>query len=814
MNSWVMALLSPRDIAPHVNFKQESITYPAALALVVSGRYWEYENYRERDDRLPDLLNGEVFENENIESKFIRFTGISLLVAGQEEGVRQLEAMSRRRDLDAEMRAAAALMASLGFADMGINDKSVEVCADLYSEDLKLPELAKIAIALQVSLRHGEGGDYRKAEQWCSKARRHLDNPGDAVYPLFPLRRDHPSAPSDVIAKVWEGMEVSVADNQSMIEFYAFGKINFRQRFTQPSSQYWLEKDDHAGIAARLYLKESFERYVRDPSMRVRPRVISNEDRISRLLHAYWVECQLAGHWSFARQASELLGRERLLRPGEGADLRDWYRREGLARLRNSGSTDAFQQAVRSIREEGPLAALRAELDDATRRLENQISRNDLIILQEAAPLLTGHQADAVCESLLTSEAPPYTSAGPRGASADALWNTIGRLAQEVSSGNFLVRSIRERHRVRGSVVEMGMLRVLHKVDWKTVSKKETERWVHLIRETEDSGNDELLEAGLYKMMLLGQRDCYEILGSRIRSNGLTLGDAATLVDCYQAGHRSLLLKHASEIIAVCREQVQRTRDEAARSSYGYGGINACLVGVLTSSVSADTGAEMWNDVTQFLLDPNVAFEEKSPVLDWLANRIDQVPDPVMSSVLSRSEKLRPGNTGMRFFGEDASAAWLRFLCSAKAMSQMDAISEFVSLSNSSEAFQRIEAAKSAKFVGRVADPAIVVGCLLQMTANEEVVVRAEAAQGLTKFLTVNSDLGGLAAQRLTDLLDNDGFSVPFAVLRGLDSVRSHGVLKLPETLRGRLNWVADTHAVPRLRSKASELVEISESPD
>ena len=324
MSGWVMALLSPRDMAPHVNFKQQSIDYPAALALVVSGRYWEYENYREQDERLPDFLSGEKPESEGIESRIIRSAGQSMLSTGVETGSRQLELFARARELDSEMRAAATLMASVGFADLGLSGKAAEVCADLYEENLRLPQLVRIAIALQASLRWEEEGDYRQAEEWCLKARSHFDNPDDAVYPLFALRPDHPSQAASVIAKVWDGLSSSVADNQSMIDFRVHGRLEFRQRFTRTPSQYWLEKDDQAGLAARLYLKESFERYVRDPSMRVRPRVISNEDRISRLLHSYWIECQLAGHWSYARQASELLGRERLL---------EAWRRYGSTRL-------------------------------------------------------------------------------------------------------------------------------------------------------------------------------------------------------------------------------------------------------------------------------------------------------------------------------------------------------------------------------------------------------------------------------------------------------------------------------------------------
>ena len=284
------------------------------------------------------------------------------------------------------------------------------------------------------------------------------------------------------------------------------------------------------------------------------------------------------------------------------------------------------------------------------------------------------------------------------------------------------------------------------------------------------SGDDALLESVLYELMLLGQPDCYEILDNHIEANGVTLGDAATLVDCYQRGNRSLFLKHAASVISACTERILRTREEAARNSYGYGGINACLIGAIASSASSDTGLDMWEGVTEFLLDSKVAFEEKGPVLDWLAVRLDQMPTSVLSAISAGSSRLKPANTGQRFFGEDALAAWLRFLCVTKSMSQSEAITEFVALSRSSEAFQRVEAARSAKYVAVVADPAIIVGCLLQMTSNEEIIVRAEAANGLTSFLTARADLDPLVAQRLVELLDCDGFAVPFAVLRGLDS--------------------------------------------
>lgn len=793
MNEWITAALRPQDVVPVNGRAQEYSSAATALAYVVMGRLMEYDLWRNRESSgyVPDLLADDQMPSS--EWDLVRSALRSMLDESQEFGTLELAEFAFNSELDSELRVVACLLASIGYADMEMYTESVAECERLLKQQLNLSVLPKAMIQLHACLRNAEIKNYSRALYWGHSARTLLE--------AMQL------SSSDTTRKIVDGLRFSVEENILSLNDAVSDKITLGGPARPTSPAFWLELNATAGAAAVEYVAEDFKHRIRDRALRRSPHIIRNEDYISRNMYAYYVRVQLAGHWQKYLQASRQLGMERMLRPiGEPQDSAGQLS-QGLVYLRKGWASNSYKEALRLVREEGPLEALDSELQKALARLQHGVTDLEFQVLRAGAPLLRAEEADSVCRSLLENPLPRRARSAQGWYQTQVpLWDAVSALAREMSDGDYLSQYMRACVGDADSTQAFHIDKAAKVLDWNLVSVSEQEDWIDTLQSNTSVEGDwrVLLDTVLYKLCGTGNRAALELLRQMSESE-MTLARSAYIVDLPDEFGADLLGTFSNSVADLCVRAIVDTRDNAAQGAWSFGDYNAALIGAIFSIKRPER--EIWSVLAEFLRDRSVAADHKEPVLDALAFHVGDIPAEVVQRISSDPARLTSIHPGLFNLSGQGSGSLLRFLCAAGAIEEGEAFAALVRLSDSEEPNFRIEAGKSLPLLRKVVGDSLAFGYLLHMTMDPSILVRAQAAETLGYFLASESVNDALVSQRLIQMLGSDGVAVPFGALRGLRMAkRDRGSFSQPEIV-DTLHRISRDHAMARVRKAANSLL-------
>ncbi|MHC3816749.1 hypothetical protein [Streptomyces sp. DT9] len=796
MSDWVVAALCPYDVVPVKGREPGYSPSATALSFVLMGRFIEYDLWRDQrsSESIPDLLGEQSMPTSEWEC--VRSVLRSTLEDTQEMGARELNRFVFDEAFDADARAISCIFASIAYADMELYDQAVEICELLLEQQSELNDLPKALLQLHACLRNAEVREYSRALDWVNSAKMTLAD----------ISIDRESA----LGKAVDGLHYSVENNINALTSMLDGefRISGRRRDQSVTPSYWVELDSTAGWAALEYMSEDFKNRIRDRALQTPPRAVVNEDYIARNLYAYYMRVQVAGHWHKYLGASQQLGKERMLRPIDDPDDGGARLRQGLAYLRKGWASKAYTDGLRLVREEGPLDALESELQKSLGRLQLEVTDLEFHVLRVGAPLLRAEEADSVICSLLDNPLPSHARRAHGWYRTEVpLWDAVAAMAREVSDGDYLSQRIRESVGSENSTQSFHIRKVVEILDWSLVSAAEQDSWIELLRSSEPVAGDwnSLLDAVLYAMCHIGNPAAVEHFSAACQS-GIKLEQAAQIVSLSEGSTENLLGNFATEVSDVCAAQIVETRNQAARGSWSLGGYNPALIGAALSIKSpADS---IWSEIADFLRDPLVARDEKDPVLDFFASRVDHIPVDVVQEVSSDPGRLTSTRPAIFSGNSDReSGALFRFLCAAGVIESEEALVSLVRLSSGFESGSRVEAVKSLPASRRVLGTELATGFLMQMTVDSSVFVRAEAAEMLGHFLDSGTANQRLVGQRLVQMLGSNGVAVPFGALRGLLRAKRSGVMLGHYGVADELRKIERDHPIFRVRKAASSLI-------
>jgi hypothetical protein len=255
--------------------------------------------------------------------------------------------------------------------------------------------------------------------------------------------------------------------------------------------------------------------------------------------------------------------------------------------------------------------------------------------------------------------------------------------------------------------------------------------------------------------------------------------------------------------VPLIREGLAEIRSEAARGHYSFGGLTVAEIAAgLVIVVGTD---ELWPDLTDFLLDPAVQRQDRTPAFERLARADFSLPGEVGVRFRQQAQQLlvSAGPTLLETPISPYPAA-LRFLGAHRLIDTADLYDALAVLAGTGDADGRREAAVTVASLAATAPRGELLALALPLASDSDVEVRANAARALALLARSDEALATVARRRLRDLLLEDGLLVPLHILRALADV-PEGLL---DPVRGQVEDLADQHPARSVRAAARRLLE------
>jgi hypothetical protein len=255
--------------------------------------------------------------------------------------------------------------------------------------------------------------------------------------------------------------------------------------------------------------------------------------------------------------------------------------------------------------------------------------------------------------------------------------------------------------------------------------------------------------------------------------------------------------------VPMVREALAKIRSDAARGTFLMGSINVADVGAgLVLAARAD---ELWPELTDFLLDPAVQRQDRTPAFERLARADVSLPEEVGARFREQAQQLLFG-ASPELFETPLSPypAALRFLGAHRLIDDAEVYDKVAVLAGSANPDGRREAAATVAVLAAKAPRGDLLALALPLARDNDVEARANAARALALLASPDEALAAVARRRLTELLLEDGLLVPQYVLRALADMPGG----LPDSVRHQVEDLANLHPARSVRTEAGRLLE------
>lgn len=789
---WLAALLSPRSVAPHPNFRSVDRVTPAGLlALVVRGEGYDrggFENHLERSLEAPEL-------------ELIEAAAASIHYQTITEGADRLSELVHTKSVkDRALLSAAALLASTALADMDKVDETIQL---LEHAARRIPnrtndeQLLSAALAQQRAMRVAEAGlPFEKFRDKAHELIQRLVVRDLSVYPTS------------------EGSRWSAANTNRHI-VAAFGDANqdlFDSLIGFPDTRTLkrLLRTDHSPLVAAMirhagsgetsFVHETFSTFAMSSERSVR-----SQDPVDSPVWQSLMFFELVGHRRQARSLRSVLGELRMMRSNGAVESTH----EGLRLLRQAGDAKRLRLALNLVRGGGPLDALTRETRGvvAHRLSAERLREGELATLESGAQLLDKRTARTAFSAVLTvSEEVPITGPFRRELPAvqlESMFRAAAALAPVAGRVSDLAQRVLQSVERIGTTDDQLLARAheraLWPVDWDEVSeatKRRWRAWLNSPASAEGQGWDAL--ANMLRPELR-QKASAEANSQFVASFDRIANELnAVMADRDAHASSAAWLRDVAADVVVA--QLRDARAETARGVFTMYAHNPADIAV---ALAQHAGAEVWGELTEFLLDPRIPRQSKSAAFDRIASSPEKVPNAARRKFAGGAETLfgSDGHTSPFDPPEiDPFPAAVRLLAALRIASTDDSLSAIAVLAAGTTE-SKLEAARTLSTVVATMSPTPewAIAIALQLSSDSNANVRAETGRTLAVALEHSPFANTILVSRLMGLLEEDGLLVPLLVLRGL----SGEVEVPPGPVAERVAHMAEHHPVFGVRVQA-----------
>jgi hypothetical protein len=804
---WIVACLSPSDIAPHPNFRTDRVDDAELLALIVRMQWQEYESYRElnEDEKIP-VRSRRILDaaRRALDSETIH------------EGLRELIRVASDENLSLGERGAAALLAANADSELDVPDAHIALLDHLASlmvasagsfEDSR--KLASAILLQQCAFRAFEAGRTDTSRQYAGQVLSALARIG-SDWEEFPVSRGV-SWSSQVsqtrLAELIIGNAKSLLAGSADIRDDSWVEI---VKAPYPAASTRSVRDAFSGLAATIeeVFKDNF-------ASTKRARRLMQRDNVLRPLYSSLLHAELSGDVSDASRMRNVVGNILAVRSALDESLTA-TRLEALRLLRQADSTDHLQRLLTKMRAHGPLEAIReaAEKVVDARREQDYVTSSDLALIDQAADLLSPAYTNDAIELAFRYARQPYDGRLKRLHSA--LWKQIETALRSVNlliSGNsdvdfsYIVRAVvdlvADSEAVGDQFVVSALAALSPNVRLDAVPENDKDAWVALAGLGSEPASALAVDR-LRIYLAAGQ-----VPPRQISANLASHEFVVALINGWLGDAGPEDLDKASDIVS---RTLQTVQSEASRGAYTvYSWSPFSLAAILITRFSR---FELWPILIDVLSDPNVANDGKYDVIRLLAERVptrdvaaslrDHLPEGRIPEFTEQGNSLFSVPLGQ--LNATRRSFHLAYDLERPSSLQESILGDI----GARDASIRAESATSCLF-SVIADSRLEwpVVLLLQLSYDQAPVVQGNAARALAYLSAlVNVSFLESICQRVETLLSAPGTSGVMSVLRGLyEAAESSSIPSAVLRFKESLTVVAREHPSRAVRDAAREVL-------
>jgi hypothetical protein len=787
--AWLAAVLRPRDVAPHPNFRPEAIDPPAHLASVVLGEDWRWDQASYGEDRTlllePDVGVEQVQRSLRPETQAVAVEELS-------------KKLLREKPSEPARACALTLLTCCALAELDDGNRCLALIeAQLaWTANAKTSDerLVQAVLLQQQSLRLRDQG------------RAHQDSSAAALMLLkeVNVRECTPFALSpgvswsyqSTLTQIIEAIRVAaysllpVHDLEEIRDGWASLVPTWHERVRAPAVEQILRIDRERASVYRGFLSDQFTLRYQGGG-----RVVIG--RRPRDLFFTTLALELLGHAN-VYDARKELAEMRLLQVSLPRDrlIVD----DALRLLRQAGATKELDLTLRSLRADGPLEALSV---DARRILQmrhewDSLRVVELKVLQAAAELLTRSEADLALHAVMDgarSGGPPNVP-GKHELDTNRLetaWSTAASLANVAGRVNDVARLLLEEvisASVQDELRDAAVARALRVLSLNEMDEEVLATWKAALPQTRSlfPATAGVLESSVLAPTSLA-REPLDLDRIAVRLNA-TMNSVAFDSDV------------TGPAVALVRNLLSEMRASAAKGTYSMRTI--APADVAAGLILYAGAVQLWEDLVDFLLDPMVQRFDRSPAFERLIRDAEDIPSLVRDRIVAGSATLLEAGPGAKLFesGLIPYPSGLRFLAVFGFIDEQRTFGLTARLAGSGGAEARREAARTVEALSRRTSAWWLLALALQLSHDADVETRAHAGTALARLGISSNSAAKLAADRVVELLREDGLLIPLLVLQGLSEIAA-----LPDTIRAEVQEISVNHPSRQIREEAARIL-------
>jgi hypothetical protein len=790
--AWIAAVLSPFEVAPHPNFGSASGYRPESdLALFVMERSPSWDSIERRMGAFSD--NPPVDEG-------VRLIYDTFHDRSTDQSVDIYEyLLTYPADGDSARRTALTLLACVlagASDDFTLCDRLIQSALEGLSEGEQGADLCRAVLLQQLALRRFDAGE--SAVSASVDVATLLDQIDPEACGDFELNGVTPMTASEVISRVVEALKRAAWSTAGLdiLDPNGIGPI--------PSRRDQLFKAE-SGRLSRIKGDELSEYY----------RVIENSfgqlfDRTSRTvmggrnpdLFFEMLAYELYGHAGVTYVRKQVA----MMRSIQGFPfLVDVNLGNSLRLLRQATAEAELRQLIAHVESSGPLLGV---VDDARRILANRrrvdaIRAVELVVLAAAADFLGEPEAAEVLDLIFAvidqggPVDPPgrwqidstrYETASASALAVGEAVGSVGRVADH------LLQSLTA-ERISDELWDRAFASVIRRIDWDSIPDTTRAAWREVLQADEFSKS---ISARTFDRDLPPEA---EPIWDPAKA--YSLAECAELINQYLRHGQAIpdvIVDRASEL---AQRGVARIRSDAPNS---YGKSVPDPAEMMTVLALETDRHELWEPLLGFLSDANVPQTAKRRSFDLLV--VEKVDIDSQAFANYRNALLEvvtgadpfaafDGRTGVIF------PAAMRFAAVYEIIDGATVFNYIWTLATADDRFNRIEAARSLQAFVRNKPFDWLLTVALQLSYDVFPEVKVQAIDVLSGLVHVRARDLPTAADRLGELLDDDGVLIPLTVLQAI-SVR--GVTDA--RLRAKAKALRSGHLSRRVRLAAADIGE------
>lgn len=746
--AWLVAVMAPWTVSPHPNFSESEPSGPALLALVTEGRGQDRESKYGR-------LTTSRFATALIENAMMATHADT-----QDAGSIALENIAVDNTLPFAARTAAALFASVAFAESDQHTRGIDLLDTLLSEIRTLADgksaypslqLCGAALGLQATQRNMEIRQFNAARSELAWVFAVLPRGAHSRYDRFPVSRGISWGSSRVQADIATLLKSNAAALEATLEDIRGGKwegiVRGRSGWIAMRQRLQDGKRDEA------MLNSLYEKQYEATSGKIRfGGVPVSTNAWNALLSA-----ELTSTWSRVNSGREAYARILLL---EGLNS-PFNASEALRLLRHADSKDVLNVVLRQLRSSGPLEAIRNDMVSILdrRSATKYATASDLRVLQSSSELMSPDERGLAVEFVKYHLTTDDLFREAQWTKQERVLKTLSALLVGDSTDSLAAESalqvVAELQGEESDPAIQALIRFADSVAWREVAPRVRSKWLAWATATPEATEVPLTAKLTVGALVRGDK------ASAVEKD--PLGNALNLITGNPTDQNDIDLAAQSLSTALSRQ-----REEAVGGSRSFGGLDPFdLAAAFAVRFDDDT---VWEQIAFHISEAALDASQLGRGLDRLALSTAALPKIVVDALSANGTRLLKLEPEYGFFSTPSVAPFpsaVRILSSESLLSDAEAMTAVIRMM-SQGVLGRLEAAKCSSRIKTDRLSPWRLALLLQASFDSEPEIVAEAGLGLGANYDPKEPHNEHVADRIVELLATNGVTVPMRVMQGL----------------------------------------------